>query len=83
MVVHLSMSAASDCRPRLCAIRPGHPAILRPDSVPWRPKRRGALLEARRKLLAQRNPLGLAYRLYANADLHLAPAAAVHAGPVL
>ena len=33
-----------------------------------------ALLEARRRLLAQRNPLGLAYTLYANADLRFTPA---------
>ncbi|MBD0321489.1 MAG: CHAT domain-containing protein [Gemmatimonadetes bacterium] len=39
-----------------------------------------ALVEARRRLLAQRNPLGLAYTLYANSDLRFAspqpPAAA-------
>ena len=32
-----------------------------------------ALLEARRILLAQRNPLGLAYTLYANSDLRFSP----------
>ena len=42
-----------------------------------------ALVEARRRLLAQRNPLGLAYTLYANSDLRFAtpqsPAAAAAA----
>ncbi len=34
-----------------------------------------ALLKARRAILAQNNPLGLVYTLYASADLKMAPKA--------